>query len=332
VRRSGRLLESTVIVGAGKVGVELAGLLQMHREYGLAPVGFLDDCTDGVDELPLPVLGSVKQLDIVLTDFDVERVVVAFGRTGETDWISALRTAVLNDVEVHVIPRFFDFGFAPSGLFTDEIWGIPLYRVRRSALRTPAWQVKRAVDVVLSAILLVALAPLLVTLATAVALSSKGPILFRQTRVGQHGRPFQLLKFRSMRIGHDGERSWRASENEQTTVGRWLRRTSLDELPQLWNVLRGDMSLVGPRPERPHFVEQFSSSIPGYTDRHRLQVGMTGWAQVHGLRGDNTSIHERARFDNFYVECWSLWLDLATLLRTVGTVVRDFVSQLGRRP
>jgi lipopolysaccharide/colanic/teichoic acid biosynthesis glycosyltransferase len=178
------------------------------------------------------------------------------------------------------------------------------------------------VDVVSAGLLLAVSSPLLALLAVAVRLSSPGPILFRQRRIGQHGHEFELLKFRSMRLEHDGATAWKATDEHQTTAGRWLRRTSLDELPQLWNVLRGDMSLVGPRPERPHFVARFSADIPGYDDRHRIPVGLTGWAQVHGLRGDNTSLTERARFDNLYIEDWSLWLDVVTLLRTAGAVVR----------
>jgi exopolysaccharide biosynthesis polyprenyl glycosylphosphotransferase len=211
---------------------------------------------------------------------------------------------------------------SPAGAGTDQIWGIPLCPVRRSVLHTTAWRAKRGFDVVLAGAALVLSAPLLGLIALAVRLSSPGPVLFRQCRIGQDGRRFDLLKFRSMRVDHDGATSWAATAEHQTTVGRWLRRTSLDELPQLWNVLRGDMSLVGPRPERPLFAERFSADIAGYRDRHRLPVGLTGWAQVHGLRGDDTSMTERARFDNSYIEGWSLWLDVVILLRTAGAVLR----------
>jgi len=180
--------------------------------------------------------------------------------------------------------------------------------------------------VVLAGLALLVSAPLLGLISVAVRLSSPGSILFRQRRIGQDGREFDLLKFRSMRTDHDGVTSWAATAEHQTAVGGWLRRTSLDELPQLWNVIRGDMSLVGPRPERPVFAERFSADIAGYRDRHRLPVGLTGWAQIHDLRGDDTSLTERARFDNFYIEGWSLWLDIVILLRTVGAVVRMAVG------
>jgi len=320
-RRKGRLRETTLIVGVGTVAVELAWLMKEHPEYGLEPVGFLDGPPES-GELPLPHLGTVRQLDVVLRRFDVQRVVVAFGRVRDADWVSIMRAAVVNGVEIHVVPRFFDIGMATTGSHTDQIWGIPLSRVRRSVLHSAAWRAKRIGDVSCAGLLLAISAPLLALIAVAVRLSSPGPILFRQPRLGQDGREFELLKFRSMRVEHDGATCWKATEEQQTAVGRWLRRTSLDELPQLWNVLRGDMSLVGPRPERPHFAARFSADIPGYGDRHRIPVGLTGWAQVHGLRGDSTSLTERARFDNLYIEGWSLWLDIVTLLRTAGAVIR----------
>jgi lipopolysaccharide/colanic/teichoic acid biosynthesis glycosyltransferase len=165
-------------------------------------------------------------------------------------------------------------------------------------------------------------APLLAAAALAVAVSSKGPILFRQRRIGQHGRPFDLLKLRSMTINNDSDTTWNVALDVRVTrVGRILRRTSLDELPQLINVLKGDMSLVGPRPERPFYVLQFEETIPRYRDRHRAPVGLTGWAQIHGLRGDS-SIDDRVRFDNNYIEHWSIWRDLSILARTLSAMLR----------
>jgi exopolysaccharide biosynthesis polyprenyl glycosylphosphotransferase len=306
--------------------VDLARLMKEHPEYGLEPIGFVDGPSD-IGSLPLPHLGSIRQLEGILRRFDVHRVVVAFGRVREADWVSIMRTAVVNGVEIHVVPRFFDIGMASTG-GTDHIWGIPLCRVRRSVLHSVAWRTKRIIDLACAGVLLVLGAPLLALIAIAVRFSSPGPILFRQRRIGQRGREFDLLKFRSMRTDHDGATSWAATEEDQTALGRWLRRTSLDELPQLWNVVRGDMSLVGPRPERPHFAARFTTDIPGYGDRHRLPVGLTGWAQIHGLRGNETSLTERVRFDNVYIECWSPWLDVVTLLRTVAAVVRMALSSL----
>ena len=325
-RRKGSMAEPTVIVGTGGIARKLEAVLTRHPQYGLRPVGFIDEPSPPGD-LPRPVLGTVADLEDVLRRVDVQRVVVAFGVIREAHWVSILRTAVLQGVEVHVVPRFFDVGMATGAVGKDEIWGIPLLRVRSSALRTTTWRIKRIFDVALSALGLVLIAPLLGVVALAVRLTSPGPILYRQIRVGQNGRWFELLKFRSMRQEHDGGSSWRAPSEDLTPIGGFLRRTSLDELPQLWNVLKGDMSLVGPRPERPAFAEVFSAAIPGYVDRHRLAVGLTGLAQIHGLRGEDTSMEDRARFDNLYIEGWTLWLDVVVLLRTVLSVVRDAVSQ-----
>ena len=203
------------------------------------------------------------------------------------------------------------------------LWGIPLVRLRRAALRTGAWSGKRISDVLISAFSLLLLSPVLAVCALLSRLDT-GCILFRQTRVGQDGRPFTLLKFCTMRPTGEAESHtrWNIAEDERLgRVGRLLRRSSLDELPQLWNVLRGDMSLVGPRPERPFFVDEFTRQYPRYPARHRVPAGLTGWAQIHGLRGD-TSIADRASFDNFYIENWSMWGDIKILLRTAGQVFR----------
>ena len=323
-RASGLLLEPTLIIGAGKLGQQVAETLHEHQEYGLVPVGFLDGFDDS--DLLLPVLDDVENLDAVLREFEVRRVIVAFGSHREERMIQVLRACGEAHVEVHVLPRFFELGVTPAGRDTDDIWGIPLLRVKRSALRTSSWRMKRVFDVVVAGGALVACAPVFIAAAVAVRLSSSGPVLFRQKRVGQRGQLFELLKFRTLReVESDTDVSWYdADDDRRTWIGELLRKTSVDELPQLLNVVRGDMSLVGPRPERPHFVDQFNVAITRYDDRHRVPVGMTGWAQIHGLRGD-TSIEDRARFDNHYVEHWSLWTDVVILIRTVAAVVREVV-------
>ena len=188
----------------------------------------------------------------------------------------------------------------------------------------PSWRFKRAFDLVVASLALVLLFPLLVACAIAVRVEGGKGFIFRQVRIGKDGEPFELLKFRSMRpeVPGSGDVTWNIKDNPRVgPVGRVLRKTSLDELPQLWNIIRGDMTIVGPRPERPYFVEQFSADFPRYPHRHRVPVGLTGLAQVSGLRGD-TSIEDRARYDNFYIESWSFWLDLKVLVRTVREVVR----------
>jgi exopolysaccharide biosynthesis polyprenyl glycosylphosphotransferase len=215
------------------------------------------------------------------------------------------------------VPRFFELRLPRERARTDDLWGIPLTRLTSAGPRVIERRMKRLLDVVAASAGVIVAAPVLAAAALAVRMSSPGPILFRQLRVGQGGRTFDLLKFRSMMVNDDSDTAWSVADDDRVTrVGRFLRRTSLDEMPQLLNVLRGDMSLVGPRPERPHFVQQFSAAIPGYRDRLRVPAGLTGWAQVHGLRGD-TSIVDRVRFDNAYIENWSLWLDVVILARTL---------------
>jgi exopolysaccharide biosynthesis polyprenyl glycosylphosphotransferase len=315
-RRRG-LREATVVAGTGHVGVELANLIIMHPEYGLELTGFVGSPYPG---LPRPLIGDIDDLERVIGPHGIRRVLVAFGPTRESELVGVLRTAVLRDVEVHVVPRFFEVGVAPRGPDVDDLWGIPIYRMRQAALRARVWRFKRTVDIVLSAILLVVTAPMMAAAALAVKFGSKGPILFRQGRIGQYGEEIAVLKFRTLPVDHV-DNAWNAANDQYNAVGRLLRRTSIDELPQLWNVLRGDMSLVGPRPERGYLVEQFNTSVSGYRDRHRLPVGLTGWAQVHGLRGD-TSLRERVRFDNQYIEHWSLWRDVVILIRTVSASFR----------
>jgi exopolysaccharide biosynthesis polyprenyl glycosylphosphotransferase len=318
-RAIGLVQERTLIVGAGTLGSKAAATLKDHPEFGLVPIGFLDSFDDA--GIPLPVLGAVDELESVVRQYDVSRVIVAFGGTREHDLVPIIRACDRLPVEVHVMPRFFELGVAKEGAFTDDLWGIPLVRLRRSALRTVAWRTKRVFDLIFGSALVIVCAPIFAVAALAVRLSSPGPIFFKQKRIGQRGEVFELLKFRTLCVNEDADTTWNVGRDERRTkVGRLMRTLSIDELPQLVNVLRGEMSLVGPRPERPYFVDQFRVAVPGYDDRHRVPAGMTGWAQVHGLRGD-TSIKDRAVFDNQYVENWSLWRDLVILVRTVGTVV-----------
>jgi exopolysaccharide biosynthesis polyprenyl glycosylphosphotransferase len=315
VRARGLAAEPTLIVGAGTVGAKLAAVLAEHREYGMAPVGFLDSF-DGVG-LSMPVLGDTHDLLAVVERQQVQRVIVAFGAMNEEAMVQVLRDCDRLPVEVYVVPRFFELGVTPAPCFAEDVWGIPLIRLRRSALRAWSRMVKRAFDVVAAGVLLVLAAPVMAACAIAVRCSSPGPILFRQKRVGRNGQVFEVLKFRTLLSNDDSDTTWSVvDDRRQTRVGAVLRRTSLDELPQLVNVLQGTMSMIGPRPERAHFAGRFGMEVPRYDDRHRVLGGITGWAQVHGLRGD-TPIDDRARFDNQYIEHWSLWRDLVIFARTV---------------
>jgi exopolysaccharide biosynthesis polyprenyl glycosylphosphotransferase len=322
-RRSGRFSHRTLIVGGGEMSGQLAQMLIDHPEIGLEPVGFLDD--DPLlhqDRRPVPHLGKLDVLADAIIDERVGNVVVAFGSVRESEVVDVLRACDRMACEMFYVPRLYELHAVSRD--TETVWGIPLLRLRRAPFRTPLWHVKRGMDVVCSLLALVALSPVLGACALMVRLSVGSPVLFRQQRVGLDGRPFTLLKFCSMQPSAttDDAPAWNiAADPQLTRVGKLLRRTSLDELPQLWNILRGDMSLVGPRPERQYFVDQFSQRFPRYMARHRVPSGLTGAAQVAGLRGD-TSIADRARFDNYYIENWSLWEDCKLLLRTVSQVVR----------
>jgi len=322
LRARGVLARRTLIVGAGGVGHELVSVLEAHPEYGLIPIGFVDDVEDS--GLSLPLFGGVDLLRMVLLEEQVEHVIVAFGVAREGTMIDIFRACHDAAADVHLLPRFFELGATARGRDVDTVWGYPLVHLSRQALRSPQWSAKRALDVSLAAVGLLLVSPLYVALALAVKLSSRGPVHFRQERVGQRGSVVPVLKFRSLRV-HDGsDVEWRADEAQVTPVGTLLRKTGLDELPQLWNVLRGDMSLVGPRPERPFFVEQFKSEVLRYDDRHRVPTGLTGLAQVHGLRGD-TPIHERVRFDNHYIESWSFMGDVRIIAQTIFSAIRSAI-------
>ncbi len=321
-RTSGLVAHRALILGAGQVGSQLAELLETHPEYGLSPIGFLDDQPLPSDGRTAPVLGRPEELAEAIRRFQVKVVIVAFGGLREPQMVSVLRTCDKLNCEIAFVPRLFELG--PSGGDIDHVWGIPLIRLRRSAFRPSAVLLKRILDLVVASIALILLAPLLAVIALAVRLEGGAGVIFKQVRIGIDGRPFTLLKFRSLTPADDDESAVRWSLANDTRIGRvgaLLRATSFDELPQLWNVLRGDMSLVGPRPERPHYVRQFTPAYPHYLARHRVPSGLTGWAQVHGLRGD-TSIDERVRFDNAYIEGWSFWGDVKILLLTVSEILR----------
>jgi exopolysaccharide biosynthesis polyprenyl glycosylphosphotransferase len=322
LRRRGRLQQRTLLLGAGTLAGGLATNLVDHPEYGLRPVGMLDDePLLREDQRTVPLLGGYDALSRVVREEWVDVVIVTYGSLRELSMVPLLRACDRLACEIYFVPRLYEVHSVTRD--TEVLWGLPLVRMRRAAFRTGAWPAKRVSDILISATALLLLLPVLLA-CSLLSRVETGCVLFRQTRVGLDGRPFTLFKFCSMRPEAPAEAStkWNIGADERVgPVGKLLRRTSLDELPQLINVLRGDMSLVGPRPERPYFVDQFTRRYPWYTARHRVPAGLTGWAQVHGLRGD-TSIADRARFDNFYIENWSLWGDIKILIRTAAQVLR----------
>lgn len=301
---------SALVVGAPGAARRFAAALAQHPEYGIRPVGLVAGRADG--ERGLPVLTTTEEIhraviqntvrDAVFLTED-EGLVTLFQHYGCTTW------------RIGGEPR--------PGAMGDHLWGYGSHRLVPISERR-GLTAKRALDVALAAPALAVALPVLLVCALAVRLADGPGVLFRQERVGQNGRLFTLLKFRTLRPSDETESATRwsvADDHRMSAAGHFLRKTSLDELPQLWNVLRGDMSLVGPRPERPYFVAQFSRIHAGYAARHRMPVGLTGLAQVHGLRGD-TSIEDRCRFDNHYIDHWSLWQDVCILLRTAAGLVR----------
>lgn len=320
-RRRGLAKHRTILIGGGTVATEIARTLAAHRDYGLHVEGFVDDD----DECPaaefVPRLGRLADLDMAVVTMGADTVIVADGSFDERELEEAVRTKACLTAELLVVPRMQHF-HTLTGM-ADHIGSTPIMRIRNPNLRGPARLIKRAFDIVSSSAALVVLSPVMATAALAVRIEGGPGVIFRQVRVGRDGRKFELLKFRSMTPANEAESQTRwnvAADNRIGTVGRFLRCTSIDELPQLWNIFRGDMTVVGPRPERPHFVEQFSTQFDRYSYRHRVQVGLTGLAQVSGLKGD-TSIADRARYDNFYIENWSLWLDIKIIIRTFRAVV-----------
>ncbi|WP_322974244.1 exopolysaccharide biosynthesis polyprenyl glycosylphosphotransferase [Actinacidiphila epipremni] len=334
---------STLVVASdAAAAARIAAVLHARPEYGMRPVGLAAPAPvrpappepagrgtpqGAAEHLPppvLPVLSSPGDVTRAVIQNAVRHAVVTGpgaldARTTATVRLLAAQGCVLWQVDTAGGERR---GRAAAG----HLWG---YACRRLDPYPPAGSRvarggKRALDAAVAAFALLCLAPLLAACALAVRLADGPGVVFRQERVGLHGRPFTLLKFRTLRPADERESAtlWSvAGDHRMSRTGRLLRRTSLDELPQLWNVLRGDMSLVGPRPERPHYVAHFSQTLPGYADRHRMPAGLTGLAQVHGLRGD-TSIADRARFDNHYIDSWTLWQDVTILLRTTVTVFR----------
>ena len=317
-RTTGVATQNCLIVGAGPIANELAKTLADRPSYGLRVLGFLRDGPSATgDERVAPVLGDAKDLTRVVVEQKARTLIVAFGGFSEDSLVASLREPALAGCDVFIVPRLHEvYRLAGNN---DHVGAIPVFRLRQAHVGTIAGSVKRAFDVLFSGLALALLAPILAVIAAAVRLEGGPHVLFRQVRVGKDAMYFELLKFRTLKPvdDYESQTTWNVSHDDRLgPVGRFLRKTSIDELPQLWNIVRGDMSLVGPRPERPHFVSQFSSEYPDYQYRHRMRCGLTGLAQVNGLRGD-TSIADRVRYDNYYIQNWSLWLDVKVIVATV---------------
>ena len=333
--------DRVLLVGTGELGRMIHQKILQSPGLGYKVIGYIesgeghnghdhvreqtgpDAVQDSAIICGVPVLGTLDDLHDIVGAFEVDEVIIALPEANQRELVDIIVRAERGRVSIKVFPDVFQI--MASEVSIDDLNGLPLLTIRDVALRGWKLTLKRAVDIVVSAVALIILSPLLLFIALLIKLDSPGAVFYCQQRMGLDARPFWMLKFRSMR--NDAEVTtgpvWATPDDpRRTRLGALIRRFSIDEVPQLINVLWGEMSLVGPRPERPVFVEQFKQQIPRYMDRHREKAGLTGWAQVNGLRGD-TSIIERTKYDLWYIENWSLSLDFKIMLRTLFRLLTD---------
>lgn len=319
-----------LIIGSGPFLRQLITRMRQIPDHGLHPVGVVDDVRPPEAELvDVPYLGPIVNLEEAVRSSGATELIIGSSTTPDDELALAAQLAQNLGVRVRVVPRMRDV--IGGATYVEHLGGIPLLVLAHTDPKGWQFAIKHALGRTIAAVGLLAISPLYVTLAILVKLSSPGPVYFRQQRVGRDGKVFDCLKFRSMRTVAPATKAFALKDgsapggvegdDRRTAIGKFMRKASLDELPQLVNVLRGDMTLVGPRPERPEFVELFEMQVRRYGDRHRVKAGITGWAQVHGLRGQ-TSIADRAEFDNYYIQNWSLLLDFKILLLTVLAVLK----------
>jgi exopolysaccharide biosynthesis polyprenyl glycosylphosphotransferase len=328
--RRGKDLQETILIGQESQASQIYTKLHLHPSFGFRIAGYFAEAPSE-DSLPLsraPYLGTLREAPAYIQKERIERAFIAIRPQDHPMLFELIAACEGLNIEFMMVPDVMEL--LTSQVRVRELEGIPFLRVKGIPLTAWGRITKRAFDLVVSSILLLLLSPFLLIISAIIRLDSRGPILYRQQRVGLDGLEFTIYKFRSMvadaetfdqtsgvRVQPDPSRGiGLKNDPRRTRIGRLLRATSLDELPQLLNVLKGEMSLVGPRPERPHFVKELQEMVPKYLDRHRVKTGVTGWAQVNGLRGD-TSMAERIRYDLYYIENWSLGFDIRILLRTV---------------
>jgi len=316
----GVAVRRAAIVGEGEQALPVIHHLERHPEFGLKVVGSIS--YGKVAPQGLERLGSVNKAGETVREHRLDTLIIAPAAEDREVLPELVAACYGVNIDFLYLPELHPANGRPKRIF--EVGGVPLWTLKENPFQGWMGIVKRIFDVVVSVLLIILTLPLMAVISLAIKLNSRGPLLFRQRRVGLDGGEFNCLKFRSMAVDAEAKTGpvWaKPGDTRVTAVGRILRRWSLDELPQLFNVLRGDMSLVGPRPERPEFVRQFEEKIDGYQERHRVRSGLTGWAQVNGLRGD-TPIEARTEYDRYYVENWSLWFDLKILFLTVRAVIK----------
>jgi exopolysaccharide biosynthesis polyprenyl glycosylphosphotransferase len=324
IRSSGHNIQRILVIGAGILGREITSKILAHRELGFEVAGFLDDDAGKVGSFPcgVPVLGTTRQAEEVLAAHRIDQVFITLPLEAHKRILQLLELMGRECVEVKLVPDILQYATLNAAL--EDLDGTPVINLSQVPLQGWNSMVKRAMDIAVAAAALILLAPIFPLIALAIWLEDRGPIFYRQERMGLDGKPFMILKFRSMRVNAEATSGpvWAIKDDpRRTRVGTFLRHWSLDELPQVWNALVGDMSIVGPRPERPTFVSEFKHKIPRYMLRHRVKAGITGWAQVHGWRG-NTSIKKRIQYDLYYIQNWSLSLDFKILWMTIRHALR----------
>lgn len=319
LRRSGRYLRNVLLVGYSRAAEEYIDRVKMNPQWGYNIRGILDDRIEaGTEYKGIRVLGRIDNLMIILPENHLDEIAITLGLSEYYRLESIVSLCEKSGVHTKFIPDYNNI--IPTKPYTEDILGLPVINIRYVPLSNtfPA-MVKRVIDIVGSLVCIVVFSPVMLGFALAVRLTSPGPVIYSQERVGLRNRKFMMYKFRSMIVQDEKSerKKWTTRDDPRVTrVGRFMRKTSIDELPQLFNVLKGDMSLVGPRPERPYFVEKFQEEIPRYMVKHQVRPGMTGWAQIHGFRGD-TSIRKRIDYDLYYIENWTLGLDFKILFLTV---------------
>jgi Undecaprenyl-phosphate glucose phosphotransferase len=317
--RAGVGLKRILIAGAGDLGRMVADRVLQHRELGYQVVGFVDDRAGGdhIGYRGLPLLGTLDEVAEIAQRERIDHLYVALSLDEHSKLLDLIEVTSRECLDVKVVPDLLQFIALRARL--EDLDGLPIINVNDVPLQGFNTWVKRSIDILLSLVAIVVLAIPFAIIALLVRLSSAGSVFYRQERMGLDGKAFTVYKFRSMYQNAEGDTGpiWARDDDPRSTpIGRWLRRLDLDELPQFWNVLKGDMSIVGPRPERPFFVEQFKHRIPQYMLRHKVKAGITGWAQVNGWRG-NTSLEKRIEYDLYYIENWSVGLDLKIMWLTV---------------
>ena len=319
LRDRGLGLQRLLVLGTGDAAMIVIQKVSWSPRLGYKLVGLVNGTDAPSRILGVPVIGQSDDLQALVEAYEIDEVIIARPDATRDELLGFIARCQHGSVSVKVIPDVYEI--MAGEVSVDYLGGLPLLTVRDIALRGWRMSLKRIVDLIISAAGMILLSPLMMLVAALIKFGSDGPVFFFQDRVGLDGKDFKIFKFRSMRTDASEERQWTVAEDPRRTgLGRFIRRFSIDELPQLINVVLGDMSLVGPRPEQPQFVEHFQEHIPRYMERHREKSGITGWAQVNGLRGD-TSIEDRTRYDLWYVENWSLWLDVKIILRTVFQVL-----------